>query len=220
MVTTLMLRVGFQLRRAVADLFEDSSGMAAIEFSFILPIMLVMFFGTIEFSSGVAVDRKVTLISRTLSDLTSQAPSDPTRTYAPVNNTYLQNVFTASMKIVDPYLATPLNSTISQIYVDSNAVAKISWSKAATISSGASQATLVASPRNTGDNVTSLVPTALLVKKTYLILSEVSYLYVPVGIGYVMKTNLTLSDLAFTRARQATCVIYKSLPAAASCPLT
>ena len=35
--------------------------------------MLVMFFGTVEFSSGVAVDRKVTLMARTLSDLTSQS---------------------------------------------------------------------------------------------------------------------------------------------------
>ena len=37
--------------------------------------MLVMFFGTVEFSSGVAVDRKVTLMARTLSDLTSQSTS-------------------------------------------------------------------------------------------------------------------------------------------------
>ena len=38
----------------------------------IVPLMLVLFFGTVEFSSGVAVDRKVTLMARTLSDLTSQ----------------------------------------------------------------------------------------------------------------------------------------------------
>ncbi len=38
----------------------------------IVPVMLVLFFGTDEFSSGVAVDRKVTLMARTLSDLTSQ----------------------------------------------------------------------------------------------------------------------------------------------------
>jgi len=221
MATTLMFRTGLRMRLAATRLFRDSSGMAAIEFSFILPIMLVLFFGTIEFSSGVAVDRKVTLISRTLSDLTSQAPAtDQAQTYATVNDTYMQNVFTASMKIVDPYLATPLTSTISEIYVDSTAVAKITWSKAATVSSGATQATLVASSRNPGDNVTSLVPASLLVKKTYVILSEVSYLYVPVGIGYVMKNSLSLSDVAYTRPRQATCVVYNSLPAATSCPLT
>ena len=41
----------------------------------IVPIMLVMFFGTVEISSGVAVDRKVRLVARTLSDLTSQSSS-------------------------------------------------------------------------------------------------------------------------------------------------
>ena len=51
----------------------DRSGIAATEFAVIVPIMLVMFFGTVEFSSGVAVDRKVTLMARTLSDLTSQS---------------------------------------------------------------------------------------------------------------------------------------------------
>jgi Flp pilus assembly protein TadG len=39
----------------------------------IVPMMLVMLFGTIEVSSGVAVNRKVTLVARTLSDLTSQS---------------------------------------------------------------------------------------------------------------------------------------------------
>ena len=57
------------------DLSADRRGIAAIEFAVIVPLMLVMFFGTVEFSSGVAVDRKVTLMARTLSDLTSQSPS-------------------------------------------------------------------------------------------------------------------------------------------------
>ena len=54
-------------------LLDDRRGVAAIEFAMIVPIMLVLFFGTVEFSSGVAVDRKVSLMARTLSDLTSQS---------------------------------------------------------------------------------------------------------------------------------------------------
>jgi hypothetical protein len=37
---------------------QDRSGIAATEFAVIVPIMLVMFFGTVEFSTGVAIDRK------------------------------------------------------------------------------------------------------------------------------------------------------------------
>jgi Flp pilus assembly protein TadG len=223
MVARSMFGVLFRMRLAAARLFKDSSGLAAIEFSFIVPIMLVMFFGTVELSSGVAVDRKVTFIARTLSDLTGQAPADPTQTYSPVTDTYMQNVFTASIAIINPYQQTPVKSTISEIYVNSTGVAKIQWSKAATISSGASQATLTSSSRNPGDTVTGLVPTALLIKQTYLIFSEVSYLYTPT-IGYVMApAGVTISDVSYTRPRQSTCVVYNSLPAQSppgtNCPL-
>lgn len=219
MMTMSISRVWVRMRLAAACLGSNSSGIAATEFAVIVPIMLVLFFGTVEFSSGVAVDRKVTLIARTLSDLTSQAPPPtPQATYSTVTDNYLQNVFTASISILNPYSPTPVNTTISEIYVNSNQVAKIQWSKAAIVGSGATQATLTASARNAGDVVTTLVPAALLVRQTYLLFSEVSYLYVPT-IGYVMaESGVTLGDVAYTRPRQVVCVIYNSLPSAASCP--
>src|ERR1700687_3815299 len=202
-----MSKMLFRARLSVINLIKDCSGLAATEFAFIVPIMLVMFFGTVEFSSGVAVDRKVTLVARTLSDLTSQSAED-------VNDTYLKNVFTASIAILAPYSATPTQATLSEIYVDSNKIAKIQWSRAATIAGGATQASLAPSSHNAGDIVT--VPTALSVKQTYLILSEVSYLYTP-AVGYVMgKAGVTLTDVAYTRPRQTTCVTYNSVPA--GCP--
>ena len=207
------------MRLAAARLQKDSSAVAATEFAVIVPLMLVLFFGTVEFSSGVAVDRKVTMTARTLSDLTSQAPPPtPTTPYSIVNDAYLQNVFTAGIAILTPYPSTPVNTTISEIYVDTNKVAKIQWSKAATVATGASQATLAASSRNAGDVVTSLVPPALLVKQTYLLFSEVSYRYTPT-IGYVMSpSGVMLGDVAYTRPRQVICVIYNSQPASNNCP--
>ena len=56
-----------------AALSENTSGFAAVEFAMILPILLVLFFGTVEISNAVAVYRKVTLMAHTLSDLTSQS---------------------------------------------------------------------------------------------------------------------------------------------------
>ena len=52
------------LRSSVARLARDNRGNSAIEFAMIVPLMLVMFFGIIEFSSAVAVDRKISLVSR------------------------------------------------------------------------------------------------------------------------------------------------------------
>ena len=198
-------------RCSAARLVGDCRGIAAVEFAMIVPIMLVMFFGTVEFSSGVAVDRKVTLIARTLSDLTSQSGQL-------VNDSYLQNVFTASIAIMTPYAAVPTKGTISEIYVSSAKIATIQWSRSAIIATPIdTQATLAVSNRKAGDIVTAIVPPALLVPKTYVIFSEVSYLYTPT-VGYVMsKAGVNLSDVAYTRPRQVACLTYNSAPAT-SCP--
>jgi Flp pilus assembly protein TadG len=62
-------------RLYAASLMEDRRGIAATEFAVIVPIMLVMFFGRVEVSCCIAVDRKVTLMARTLADLTSRSVS-------------------------------------------------------------------------------------------------------------------------------------------------
>jgi Flp pilus assembly protein TadG len=196
-----------RMRRSAAALVADCRGIAAIEFAVIVPIMLVMFFGTVEFSSGVAVSRKVTLIARTLSDLTSQSVS--------VADSDLTNFFTASGAILTPYSATPTTSKLSELYVDLAVPhnARVQWSRSATIDS-AGVVTLAAG-YTAGHIVT--IPAAFAVPGSYLIYSEVNYIYTPT-IGYVMKNAVTLSDTAFTRPRQSICVFYPTMPASATCP--
>jgi len=206
MKATSMSSIWLRAHRSVADLIGNCRGNSAVEFAVIVPIMLVMFFGTIELSSGVAVDRKATLVARTLSDLTSQSSLQP------LTDTYLQNVFTSAIAILQPYSAPPATATISQIYVDKNLKATIQWSRAATFSAAATQATLAPSGRSTNDVVTSLVPSGLLVQQTYLILSEVNYVYTP-AVGYVMKAAITLKDSAYTRPRQFSCLTYPTISA-------
>ena len=177
-----------RVQRSVAALRRDSRGLAAVEFAMIVPLMLVLFFGTNEFSTGVAVDRKVTLMARTLSDLTSQVTT--------VTDTQFTNFFNASTSIMTPYSATPVKATISELYVDPNTLqARVQWSKGA-------------AARATSSTVS--IPTALQVGGTYLIYSEVSYLFIPT-IGYVMaKSGINLTDFTFTRPRQSACVMYNT----------
>src|SRR5262249_13388425 len=144
------------------------------------------FFGTVEFCSAVAVDRKVTIMARTLSDLTSQNMS--------VTDQQITNIFNAATWIMDPYSASPLQSTLTELFVDPNTMqARVQWSKGA-------------SPRTVGAVVA--IPAALQVGNTYLIYSEVTYQYVPT-VGYVMaKAGIALSDVSYTRPRQSLCVLY------------
>jgi len=186
-------------------LINDRRGVAAIEFAMIVPIMMVLFFGTLEFSSGIAASRKVTLTARTLSDLTSQSVS--------VANTDLNNFFAASGAIMAPYvpppngLYNPTTAVISELYVDPSTLqARVQWSKA--YQGGAARAV---------GTVVTTVPSALLVGNTYLIFSEVSFLYVPT-VGYVMaKAGINLKDVAYTRPRQTVCVTYPT-PATGALP--
>ena len=185
---SLMSKIWLRIRRSALDLSSDTRGLAAVEFAMVVPLMLVLFFGTVEFSSGVAVDRKVTLMARTLSDLTSQNIS--------VTDTQLTNIRNASTGIMTPYSSTPLKSTITELYVDpTTKVARVQWSKGDV-------------PRGAGSTVA--IPTALQVGDTYLIFSEVSYLYVP-AVGYVMtKAGIDMKDFTYTRPRQSLCVMYNT----------
>jgi Flp pilus assembly protein TadG len=189
-----MSSVWFSIKTSAIAALHDSRGVAATEFAMIVPLMLVMFFGTVEVSSGVAVNRKVTLVARTLSDLTSQSKS--------VGDTDMTNFFAASNGIMWPYPSTPVKATISELYIDpATSKARVQWSKGSV-------------PRSAGSIVA--IPSGLIgtdssgntLPNQYLIFSEVSYLYQPIT-GYVMSSaGITLSDTAYTRPRQSVCVFY------------
>ena len=88
-------RMWLRARYSAISLLKDRRGIAATEFAIVVPIMLVMFFGTVEFSSAVAVDRKVTLVAQTLSDLTAQSTT--------VGDSDMTNFFAASTAILTPF---------------------------------------------------------------------------------------------------------------------
>ena len=48
----------------------DRRGIAAIEFAVLLPLMLVMYFGSIQITDAISADRQVTLVASTVAELT------------------------------------------------------------------------------------------------------------------------------------------------------
>jgi Flp pilus assembly protein TadG len=184
-----MSKLWYRARLSALDLIGDRRGLAAIEFAMLVPIMLVMFFGTVELSSGVAVDRKVSLVARTLSDLTSQSSS--------VANVDLNSFFNVKNAMLTPYPPGPVQATITELFVDPTTLqARVQWSYASPSSPVRSTSSVVG------------IPLALAVPGSYLIMGEVSYLYQPT-VGYVMsKSGINLTSTAYTRPRQTQCVIY------------
>jgi Flp pilus assembly protein TadG len=185
-------------RVAITGFFEDRRGIAATEFAVIVPIMLVMFFGTVEFSSGLTVDRKVSLVARAIANVTSQGTQ--------ATSADLAGYFFVGGKIMTPYAAP--NMTISELYIDpSSGNARVQWSQG---SSPRAQSSVVAIP----SSLIARNPTTNAINPNqYVIFSEVNTLYTPT-VGYVMaKSGVTLSDVAYALPRQSTCVFFPSTPA-------
>ncbi|HEX7587469.1 MAG TPA: TadE/TadG family type IV pilus assembly protein [Anaerolineae bacterium] len=193
-------------RRALqflARFIHSRSGIAATEFAFILPIMLVLFFGVVEATNGIAAYRDVSMMVHTTSDLTSQSKS--------VQDADLTNYFNASTGLFYPYVTSAtdpnLKQSISQLWVDSNLHARVQWAKNSDGTDPPSPGTIVT------------IPDSLKVAGTYVIYSSASYLYVPT-VGYVMnKAGITLRDFAYTRPRMSQCVFYNTPePLPTACP--
>jgi len=190
-------------RLAIAGFFEDRSGVGAVEFAMLLPLMLVAFFGTVEFSSGLAVDRKVSLVARAIANVTSQGTQ--------ATSADLTGYFLAGNKIMTPY-AVP-NMTISELYIDpASGNARVQWSQG---NAPRAISSIVAIPSSliARNPVTNAINPS-----QYVIFSEVNTLYQP-AVGYVMApSGVTLSDIAYAIPRQSTCVFYPSTPSPATCP--
>ena len=173
----------------VSRFLRERDANAAVEFAFIVPLMLTLFFGMVEFSSGYAAQRKVAIATRNLSDLVSQSSA--------VTDTDLDNYNSTSRAVMYPFPLSPdYEARVTELYIDpTTKIGQVRWSKGW----GSNK------PPLTG---TMAVPTALQVGGTYVIFGEVSYKYVP-AVGYVMaRAGVPLSDTTYTRPRQSTCVTY------------
>src|SRR6476646_8875321 len=108
-----------RLPQAVASFAYDRRGVSAVEFAMLLPLMITLYLGTVEISQGVAIDRKVTLTSRTIADLTSQVST--------IATSDMTNVFDAASSVIAPYNTdmSLLTMTVSLVTIDASSAAKV-----------------------------------------------------------------------------------------------
>ena len=172
-----------------ARMLRSRSGSAAVEFAIITPAMLTIFFGTAEVSTGVAIDRKVVLTARALSDLVAQQPNGT------INDTDMTNILNAASAVMSPYsTSTQLHIKVSAVNIDSKGVATVGWGKSQN-----------ATARAKGEVVS--IPSALAVPNSQLIWSEIAYDYTP-AVGYVVTGTLNLSDQFFARPRDSSTICW------------
>lgn len=98
-------RLAAQARRFV----RTRDGVAAVEFAMILPLMLLLYVGMAELSRALANSRKVTLLSRTASDLVARGTN--------LSQAAMKDVFAASGAVLAPFSATGARTVVSAVGV-------------------------------------------------------------------------------------------------------
>jgi len=202
------------LRSRVRRIVDDESGVSAIEFAMILPLMVTLYLGAVELSEGIAIDRKVTLAARSVTDLVSQSNTA-------LSSSDMDNLLQAGSVVMEPYLASSgstkfLRIVVSQIKTDAQGNATVDWS--AGWPSGGTPPD--PTPLTRGNSFTGL-PEAFKSKDSngnyvtgYIILGQVSYFFRPSFIGQFLKNGITLRDQMYMRVRQSACVTYTPQEAA------
>jgi Flp pilus assembly protein TadG len=89
------------------------SGTAAVEFALLLPVMLVLYFGMVEFSRGFDNWRKLEAASRAISDLTSQGDTE-----SPMRASTMNDIFASAKLIMRPFDGSSAKVRVSALGVD------------------------------------------------------------------------------------------------------
>ena len=83
----------FSPRKLSRRFHQDESGIAAIEFAVIAPIMIGMYFGLAEIASAISVDRRVSHATNVAGDLATQMTE--------LNNNEIEEVVSAALRVLD-----------------------------------------------------------------------------------------------------------------------
>lgn len=160
---------------------QDNSGLSAIEFALILPLMIAMYAGAVELSHALTIDRRVTSVASAAADLVAQSEE--------VSGNDLEDIFAASSTIMLPYSATPISIVLSSVVADEDNETKVAWSCAHN-----------GSARSEGQTMS--LPEGLTQPFSSVILAEVTYDYQP-PIGYYITGGITMTETFYLRPRRS-----------------
>jgi Flp pilus assembly protein TadG len=167
---------------AVRRFGRDRRGVAAVEFALIAPVMLLIYFGLVEFCQGYMANRRADHTASTVADLVAQ--SDETSTED------LTKIFAIGGMIMQPFSADRLSIRVSSVKKDDKGVAKVVWSR------GSREAM----PPRGKDSVVTDLPPGLIENGESLILGETEYDYAT-PFAHVIKDPITFTRSYYLRPR-------------------
>lgn len=176
-----MMRAGAHLKLAgawgkVIGFTSNRRGVAAVEFALIVPILLIMYFMTMEASQAIETSKKVSRIGSMVADLVTQQPT--------IVKADLDAIMKIGTSTIQPYNRSTPNITITAIQVTTDTPPRVlvAWSRK--VVSG------VYSVGATAGTATTVPPT-LQVAGTFLVRVDSNLSYTPI-IGWTTDTRTKL----------------------------
>jgi len=164
---------------------KDRRGVAASEFALILPVLILLLFGTAELGNALLLDKKITSAAQTAADLVAQQKT--------VSNAEITNIFMAIDYIISPYSAAAASYNIASVVTDEDGVVSIGWQK-----------------YRGGTAIDEFdLPDGLISENDSVIIAIVTYTYSPL-FSDLITGSFTITDTAYLRPRITSKVKFSS----------
>ena len=185
-----MVRNGGIFRR----FFASTCGVAAIEFSFLFPVLLLLLLAGIDGARAIAISMKVRSAAYAVDAIANQ--------YSSIYDADLTNILCATSSVLSPYSTSPLAITLSQIKIGANGHAHVSWSDTQNGTAHSVGASITIPSQLTN---TSAPNKACASYPCYALLAEVSYTYTPM-FAHFITGPINLSDKVYVTPRNVICI--------------
>lgn len=170
---------------SLGTLLRDGRGVAALELALVVPVMLVLFFGTVEITQLIRASNKLDIATQSIENMIAGQKSVAT---ADVDNAYK-----GGQLIMAPFGATLAIAAVSVTFDSSGAPSGVAWQVlegGATAVPGATACAMVAGLGRGNDSV---------------ILVQGRYGY-SAAVHYILPASFSLSYVAFGRPRNVNAV--------------
>ncbi len=185
-----MRRLVLNIRELARRFAENANAVAVVEFALILPLLLTLYVGSVELSSAITVDKRVSNVSGSLGDLVARA--DGTISASTIND-----YFVAASATMAPYPSADVKQVVSCIHVDNNGNSTVSWSQGYNGASGHANNSAYSLPQNLKN----------LALNGYVIVSEAQLNYAPL-FGYFFETSFSLYHEYYFLPRFGEQIVY------------
>lgn len=117
------------LRLRLALFTSNREGVAAVEFAYIVPLLMLMTFGTFEIARALIVHKRFQRATAMVGDLVARE-YDPLGTTSVQARSALKGILKSAEHVVNPYSSAPLKLNIYQLWASTTDATKtkIEWS--------------------------------------------------------------------------------------------